>query len=148
MNVGVKIKQLKSVCTCEGWEPILVKPGNQSNFFRIFTKTIPVESKKLIEEIASILKQNGVEKLILFGSYAWGNPTDESDIDLLAIKDIPVDKTRELRIQLKRVLWENLRSHHRSFDILVDSESRIKDRIRMGDHFYKDIYTRGKVIYA
>ncbi|MCX6238703.1 MAG: hypothetical protein NTY07_14260 [Bacteroidia bacterium] len=35
-----------------------------------------------------------------------------------------------------------------SFDILVDNEQRIKERIEMGDLFYKEIYFKGKTIYA
>jgi uncharacterized protein len=107
-----------------------------------------MDSEKLLLEIASILKQNGVEKLILFGSFAWGNPTIDSDIDLLAIKNIPENKTRDFRIQLKKALWLKLGQQNRAFDILVDSENRILDRIAMGDLFYKDIYTKGKVLYA
>jgi uncharacterized protein len=107
-----------------------------------------MDSEKLLLEIASILKQNGVEKLILFGSFAWGNPTIDSDIDLLAIKNIPENKTRDFRIQLKKALWLKLGQQNRAFDVLVDSENRILERIAMGDLFYKDIYTKGKVLYA
>lgn len=107
-----------------------------------------MEQDKLIQEIALILKQQGVEKLILFGSFAKGNPREDSDIDLLAIADIPADNVRGFRIQLKKLLWENLHPYNRSFDLVVDSENRIKDRIRLGDGFYEDIYTKGKIIYA
>jgi predicted nucleotidyltransferase len=107
-----------------------------------------MEKEKLMDEIASILKQQGVEKLILFGSFAWGAPNMDSDIDILAIKNIPIEKTREFRIQLKKALWHGLEGQKRAFDIVVDSEKRIKERIAMGDLFYRDIYTKGRIIYA
>lgn len=107
---------------------------------------MPTEA--LIDEIVALLKLQGIEKLILFGSYAKGNPTLESDIDLLAIKNIPENKTRDFRIQLKKLLWKKLGRENKEFDILVDSEDRIKQRIAMGDLFYSEIYTKGKVLYA
>lgn len=103
----------------------------------------------LLQEVISIIKPFGVKKIILFGSYAYGNPFDSSDIDLLVIKDIPEHEIRDLRIQIKKSLWINLSQKlSSSFDILVDDESRIKKRIAMGDLFYKEIYTKGKTIYA
>ncbi len=107
---------------------------------------MPTEA--LIDEIVALLKLQGVEKLILFGSYAKGNPTLDSDIDLLAVKNIPENKTRDFRIQLKKILWEKMGSENKEFDILVDSEDRIKQRIAMGDLFYSEIYNKGKVLYA
>ena len=102
----------------------------------------------ILSEITSILKQYGIEKIILFGSYAYGMPNKDSDIDLLVIKDIPENETREFRIKLKKALWLKLGKLNYSFDILVDNEQRIQKRIEMGDLFYKEIYSKGKTIYA
>jgi predicted nucleotidyltransferase len=118
------------------------------HIFCTFTKKKEMPSDRLITEIISILKLQGIEKLILFGSYASGNPTPESDIDLLAIKDIPENKIRNFRIQLKKALWNKLASENMEFDVLVDSEDRIKQRIAMGDLFYSEIFNNGKVLYA
>ncbi|MBL7112381.1 MAG: nucleotidyltransferase domain-containing protein [Bacteroidales bacterium] len=103
----------------------------------------------LLQEVISIIKPYGVKKIILFGSYAKGNPNTESDIDLLVIKEIPEDEVRDFRIQLKKQLWITLsKKFPIHFDIIVDDESRINKRIAMGDLFYKEIYTKGKTIYA
>ena len=48
-----------------------------------------METKNLLTEITTILEPYGIEKIILFGSYAYGTPKEDSDIDLLVIKDIP-----------------------------------------------------------
>ena len=98
--------------------------------------------------IVDELKKASPEKVILFGSYAYGTPDDESDIDLLVIKDIKETEVRNYRLQLKKALWEKLKTYNLPFDLIVDSEKRIKQRIAMGDLFYKEIYTKGKVIYA
>lgn len=102
----------------------------------------------ILSEITATLKQYGIEKIILFGSYAYGTPNKDSDIDLLVIKDIPENETRDFRIKLKKALWLKLGKLNYSFDILVDNEQRIQKRIEMGDLFYKEIYSKGKLIYA
>ena len=119
-----------------------------TNIYFVLLQKKEMPTDKLIAEIISILKLQGIEKLILFGSYASGNATSESDIDLLAIKDIPESKIRNFRIQLKKALWSKLASENKEFDVLVDSEERINQRIAMGDLFYSEIYNNGKVLYA
>ncbi|HEY5124343.1 MAG TPA: nucleotidyltransferase domain-containing protein [Ignavibacteria bacterium] len=105
-------------------------------------------AENIISEITDVLKQYGIEKVILFGSYANGTPNKYSDIDLLVIKNIPENETRDFRIKLKKALWIKLGKFSYSFDILVDNEQRIQKRIEMGDLFYKEIYSKGKTIYA
>lgn len=107
-----------------------------------------MNAENLLSEITDILKQYGIEKIILFGSYAYGIPNKDSDIDLLIIKNIPANETRDFRIKLKKALWMKLGKLSYSFDIVVDNEQRIKERIKMGDLFYKEIYSKGKTIYA
>ena len=107
-----------------------------------------MDSEKLFSEVIALLKQFGIEKIILFGSYAYGSPTKDSDVDLLIIKDIPETETRDFRIKIKKALWTKLGKQNYSFDVLVDNEQRINDRIRMGDMFYKEIYSKGRILYA
>ncbi|MCS6840770.1 MAG: nucleotidyltransferase domain-containing protein [Roseiflexus sp.] len=52
-------------------------------------ETLPAAIEKLIREI-------NLEKIVLFGSYAYGNPTPDSDVDLLIIWD--TDKPRRERV--------------------------------------------------
>jgi predicted nucleotidyltransferase len=63
-----------------------------------------MDIEKILPEITAILKQYGSEKIILFGSYAYGKPTKDSDIDLLVIKNIPENETRDFRLTLKKAL--------------------------------------------
>lgn len=104
--------------------------------------------EKIINGITDTLKDEGIEKIILFGSYANGTPDIDSDIDLLVIKNIPKNETRDFRIKLKKALWMKFGKLNYSFDILVDNEQRIRKRIEMGDLFYKEIYLNGRTIYA
>ena len=44
-----------------------------------------IDIEKLKQEIVEQLKHLNAEKIILFGSHAYGSPTDHSDIDLFII---------------------------------------------------------------
>ena len=105
-------------------------------------------SESVKNSIINTIRPMGPDKIILFGSFAYGKPESESDIDLLILKDIPEDKVRETRIEAKKLLWQEFRNKNISFDVLVDSENRIKSRIEIGDLFYEEIFNKGQVIYA
>lgn len=99
-------------------------------------KTLP----GAIERIVSKLKP---EKIILFGSYAYGNPTPDSDVDLLVIM-----KTRAKEID-RYVRVSNL-LYPRQFpvDILVKTPKEVEAAYRKkGNFFMREILTKGKVIY-
>ena len=101
-----------------------------------------------IENIVANLKRFEPDKVILFGSQSTGSANNDSDIDLLIVKDIPENNIRNLRLEIKLALWSNLNSLQKHFDVIVDSEERIQQRILMGDLFYKEIYTNGTNLYV
>lgn len=104
--------------------------------------------KLTIQDIVSQIKIFEPKQVILFGSQALGLATQDSDVDLLVVKDIPENTVRQLRLQIKEALWTNLKFLHTEFDVIVDSEERILKRIELGDLFYKEIYTNGIILYA
>ncbi len=80
-------------------------------------------------------------KVILFGSYAYGKPNPDSDVDLLVVMPLdgnPVDKSVEMRLKLQPPF---------ALDLLVRTPTKIKERLAMGDDFIKDILVEGKVLY-
>lgn len=81
------------------------------------------------------------DKIILFGSYAWGKPTKDSDVDLLIVKK--TDNTRRTVQEISGSLWK------RPFpmDIIVYTPDMIEKRLGMGDFFINNILTKGKVLY-
>jgi predicted nucleotidyltransferase len=107
-----------------------------------------MDAEIILSEIMEVLKQFGIEKVILYGSYATGQQDKNSDIDLFIIKNIPENETRDFRIKLKKALWVKLGKISYLLDIVVDNEQRVRKRIEMGDLFYKEIWTKGKTIYA
>ncbi len=104
------------------------------------------EARKILENIVNRLRQDyEPEQIILYGSYAYGNPTDESDIDLLIVKD-----TREpvlARWMRVRKLVSDLRKGF-AFSPIIITPSELENRLDKGDSFFEEILRRGKKLYA
>ena len=90
------------------------------------------------------------EKIILFGSYAYGSPTEDSDIDLFLIKDdLTIKNTRNYKLELQKRLFTIQKKYLLGVDLFVDSTDRMKDRIKnVKDQFYDEILTKGIKIYG
>ncbi|MEW5759360.1 MAG: nucleotidyltransferase domain-containing protein [Candidatus Thermoplasmatota archaeon] len=101
--------------------------------------------KKIILEIVEKIKDSYLpEKIILFGSYAYGNPTKESDIDILVVKktnERPIDR----RIKVRRLV--NLKVPV-AFSPIVMTPDEVKYLIEIGDHSIKEIMKKGKILYG
>ncbi len=81
------------------------------------------------------------ESVLLFGSYAWGAPTEDSDVDLLVI--LPFDgkavaKSVEMRLKIRPPF---------PVDLLVRTPEKIRERLMLGDPFIRSILEKGKVLY-
>jgi predicted nucleotidyltransferase len=85
------------------------------------------------------------ERIILFGSYAYGNPTEHSDIDLLIIKDDPRPPI-ERRLAVRRLLREENRIY--ALEVLVYGPRELSDRLAWGDDFLEEIVSAGEELYA
>ena len=86
------------------------------------------------------------ERVVLFGSFAYGEPTEHSDVDLLIVK--PLTRTPvEEAIAIRRA-WREVRRSGRSlpFDLVVESPERHRERLAGGTGFYQEINARGLVL--
>jgi len=105
-----------------------------------------MNASAILNEIESIknqlIEKYKPEKIILFGSAAWGDE-EVNDIDLLIIKsDTPhygIDRMRELDKLIERNI---------AADMLVYKPEEIKERLELGDPFIKKIFKDGKVLYG
>jgi predicted nucleotidyltransferase len=107
-----------------------------------------MDRNEYISKIVERIKEEQPEKIILFGSYAYGRPDNESDIDLFVIKNISANEIRDFRLNLKLKLWDLVKKWNIPVDIIVDNQERMNQRINDGDMFYKEILSKGNVIYA
>lgn len=104
-----------------------------------------MKDQELIENIVKRIKEGyNPEKIILFGSYAEGNPGRDSDIDMLIIKD--TDKKRPKRfVEVSKIAYDP--SVRVPFSPLVFSPDEIQRRLEAGDEFIKEILEKGEVLY-
>jgi len=94
--------------------------------------------QKLCREIADAFHP---DRIILFGSYANGNPSVNSDVDLLIVMPYQgkrIDKAVEVRLKIKPPF---------PVDILVRAPEKIAERLSLGDSFIQEILEKGKVLY-
>lgn len=104
-----------------------------------------IDIEKIKPEIVERLKPLNPDKIILFGSYAYGTPDEESDIDLFLFKDLASEVVRDYKLQLRRQVCDLAAKYKIGFDFLVASEAFVKKR---EDYFYKyEILEKGRVIY-
>ena len=86
-------------------------------------------------------RQFQVDRIVLFGSYAHGSATDDSDVDLLVIMNHTGKGWRmatEIRGQIRPQF---------PLDLLVRTAQQVRERLSLGDCFFKEITNKGKVLY-
>jgi predicted nucleotidyltransferase len=81
------------------------------------------------------------QKIILFGSYAYGRPGPESDVDLLVIMETTLREAQQA-LQIRQYLNPLF-----GLDIIVYPPAKIEQRIAWGDSFLSEIVARGIVLY-
>lgn len=103
-------------------------------------------TKEFVEQViqnaaSKIAAEFDPEKIILFGSWAWGTPGPDSDVDLFVVKE--TENTRLAAGRISGALW----GYTVPFDVLVYTPAGIQRRLKMGDFFVRDILQKGKVIH-
>jgi len=121
----------------------------KTSMFSIKTKIrptgFPPVSKTLPQAIERIVTELKPEKIILFGSYAYGNPTPDSDVDLLIVMETN-GKEKEMYRAASMLLYP------RQFpvDIIVKTPKEVEEAIKGGkdnSFFIREIIKKGMVIY-
>ena len=102
--------------------------------------------KNTIQRIVQkLIAEYAPRKVILFGSYAYGKPGPDSDIDLLIIKET-TDRFIDRWVTAQRLLTGT----HRALPVetLVLTPQEIEKRLAIGDQFIAEILEKGEVLYA
>ena len=103
---------------------------------------LPVTDEKIRQAAQKIADAVHPERIILFGSYAYGKPTDDSDVDFLVVMESEQSIYKRM-VQLSKILSP------RPFpvDIITRTPTELGERLQIGDCFFKEIVTKGKVLY-
>ena len=80
------------------------------------------------------------ETIILFGSYAYGTPNEDSDVDLLVV--MPARNQHDQAVQIRWALPAPF-----PMDLIVRTPRTMRWRLKEGDSFLTEIVTKGKVLY-
>ncbi len=105
--------------------------------FKLVTrKQINAVTRKIVAEF-------NPEKVILFGSYAYGKPSIDSDVDVLIV----MESNERPTLRAARV-YKAVQGKTFPMDILVRTPQELQHRLKMDDFFIKEIVERGKVVYA
>ena len=90
--------------------------------------------------VAQIVDLFQPDKIVLFGSYAYGQPTADSDVDLLVVMPTKNPVAQACRIRLAV-------DHPFPLDLLVRTPEYLAARLDAGDCFLQDVLSKGKVLY-
>ncbi len=99
---------------------------------------IKAEIKNLCRQI---VENFNPQKIILFGSHAYGKPNADSDVDLLVV--MPFEgRDSQKAIEIRRKIQTTV-----PLDLLVRTSEQVRARIEMEDFFMREINEKGKVLY-
>ncbi len=109
-----------------------------------------IHTDNIISNITETLKKEGVEKIILFGSFAYGKPHEESDLDLIVVtSDNYIPETNREKMELHHkynLLIKNFRRQI-PIDMVVYTKSMYYKLLESGSLFSKELNRKGKVLY-
>ena len=99
-------------------------------------------AEALPEVVQRIVQTLQPERIVLFGSYADGTPTSDSDVDLLVVMETTAPPV-ERYLAVSRLL----RPRPFPVDILVKRPDEIQSALGAGDFFIREVLSRGQVLY-
>jgi predicted nucleotidyltransferase len=92
----------------------------------------------LVEQISGLFHP---KKIILFGSYAYGTPRPESDVDLLVVMDTQLSELEQAAVICRAIPYRF------GLDLVVYTPQRLAQRLEWGDSFLREIIQRGITLY-
>ena len=104
--------------------------------------------KEIHEFVSLVAEATNPDRIILFGSYAYGNPDDRSDLDLLVIKN-DKELTHDEHADLSWAIYnrrKQLRIRTR-YDVFFRTDKQAEKSAENGGAFV-DALQRGKVVYV
>ena len=121
----------------------ILTPQIRQNVLRDPRYPVHQIADQLFPYLQVLVEQFHPEQVILFGSYAYGEPTKDSDVDLLVIKEIsdsPVSDATSIRRAVRHLRHSvaNL-----PLDIMVRAPNDWKRRIGNGNSFHTEIAQKG-----
>lgn len=96
--------------------------------------------------LQTIVEQVHPEKIILFGSYAYGQPTEHSDFDLLVVRR-GIASSKASNLEIRRAI-RDVDAPPTSFTFLSQTPDGLAEKLRAGSFIYREIIDKGVEVYA
>ena len=90
----------------------------------------------------AIVREFRPRKIVLFGSYAYGKPTEDSDVDVLVIMRRTRDRGERMSVRIRHAIPRDF-----PLDLLVRTPADVAKRLRWGDPFISELLKQGEVLY-
>src|SRR5438045_938415 len=101
-----------------------------------YPKLVPMSAIRRF--VNQIVERFHPDRIILFGSYAYGTPTPDSDVDLLVVMATRNQVEQAVRID------EAIEERGFPLDLIVSTPRAFQQRLRWGDAFLQEVATQGK----
>ncbi len=102
--------------------------------------------RSVLDDIVStLIREYDPAQILLYGSYASGEPDEASDLDLLIVKESQETPYRRA-VRVRRLLRNPER--RTPVELLVVTPQELKQRLEIGDQFMQEIISKGKVLHA
>ena len=88
-----------------------------------------------------IARQFQPERIILFGSYAYGTPSEDSDVDLLVVMPFEGKSVRK-SIEIEAEVHQGF-----PMDLIAITPASLQERLDSEDYFLREVVECGKVLY-
>jgi len=105
------------------------------------------DTNQINEFVSLVAEATNPDKIILFGSYAYGTPSDESDLDLLVIKN-GKELTRDDEADLEVAVYD-MRKNRRlktRYNVFFRTDEQVEKSLETGGAFV-DAVKRGRLVY-
>lgn len=100
-----------------------------------------VPKRAIHDVVRQIVDQFHPQRIILFGSYAYGRPKPESDVDLLVVMPTSLREI-EQAVRICQAI-----EYHFGLDLIVRTPETVTRRLELGDPFLKEVISKGNVLY-
>lgn len=101
-----------------------------------------ISQEKISEIVSKIVFSYNPDRIILFGSYANGTPNEDSDLDLLIVKNTDMPRPERI-IQLRKSLWGSMIP----IDLIVYTPNEINDSKDKKSSFIYEVINTGRILY-
>ena len=96
-----------------------------------------------IQAIADTIVRNfNPDRIVLFGSHARGDAGPDSDVDLLVVlpfEGSPIPVAAKIRVALPHTI---------PFDVLARTREQVEERTKVGDPFFCEVATTGRILFV